>query len=120
MSLSNFFELLLRSRIFSLTADLIFQFFVGEAWGERHSFYFICVLSKKRSSILDPYAGLPRRERAAYLIRPSERLHRWQRVALDRSFPAPLPSHGKPGLPGDSPKRDHPVVGAMVSAKRQA
>ena len=28
-------ELLLKSRIFSLTADLIFQFFVGEAWGER-------------------------------------------------------------------------------------
>ena len=25
----------LKSRIFSLTADLIFQFFVGEAWGER-------------------------------------------------------------------------------------
>ena len=35
MSLSKFFELLLKSRIFSLTADLIFQFFVGEAWGER-------------------------------------------------------------------------------------
>ena len=26
---------MLKSRIFSLTADLIFQFFVGEAWGER-------------------------------------------------------------------------------------
>mgnify|MGYP005692539343 CR=1 FL=1 len=24
-----------KARIFSLTADLIFQFFVGEAWGER-------------------------------------------------------------------------------------
>ena len=34
-SLPKFFELLLKSRIFSLTADLIFQFFVGEAWGER-------------------------------------------------------------------------------------
>ena len=33
--LPKFFELLLKSRIFSLTADLIFQFFVGEAWGER-------------------------------------------------------------------------------------
>ena len=31
---SQFFELL-KSRILSLTADLIFQFFVGEAWGER-------------------------------------------------------------------------------------
>ena len=29
------FRLVLYSRIFSLTADLIFQFFVGEAWGER-------------------------------------------------------------------------------------
>ena len=29
------FRLVLKSRIFSLTADLIFQFFVGEAWGER-------------------------------------------------------------------------------------
>ena len=29
------FRLVLESRIFSLTADLIFQFFVGEAWGER-------------------------------------------------------------------------------------
>ena len=29
------FSVLLNSRIFSLTADLIFQFFVGEAWGER-------------------------------------------------------------------------------------
>ena len=35
VSLSEFFELLLKYRIFSLTADLIFQFFVGEAWGER-------------------------------------------------------------------------------------
>ena len=33
--LPKFFELLLKSRISSLTADLIFQFFVGEAWGER-------------------------------------------------------------------------------------
>ena len=33
--LPKFFELLIKSRIFSLTADLIFQFFVGEAWGER-------------------------------------------------------------------------------------
>ena len=32
---SHFFELLLKSCICSLTADLIFQFFVGEAWGER-------------------------------------------------------------------------------------
>ena len=29
------FRLVLKSRICSLTADLIFQFFVGEAWGER-------------------------------------------------------------------------------------
>ena len=35
VSLSKFFELLLKSRIVSLTADLIVQFFVGEAWGER-------------------------------------------------------------------------------------
>ena len=35
MALSEFFELLLKSCIFSSTADLIFQFFVGEAWGER-------------------------------------------------------------------------------------
>ena len=28
-------ELLLKSRIFSLTAELIFQLFVGEAWGEQ-------------------------------------------------------------------------------------
>ena len=33
--LPKFFRLLLKSRIFSLTAYLIFQFFVGEAWGER-------------------------------------------------------------------------------------
>ena len=35
LSLSKLFELLLKPRIFSSTADLIFQFFVGEAWGER-------------------------------------------------------------------------------------
>ena len=29
------FRLVLKSRICSLTADLIFQFFVVEAWGER-------------------------------------------------------------------------------------
>ena len=35
VALTKFFELMLKSRNFSLTADLIFQFFVGEAWGDR-------------------------------------------------------------------------------------
>ena len=32
-------ELLLKSRIFSLTAELIFPFFVGQAWGERRTIF---------------------------------------------------------------------------------
>ena len=47
------FRLVLKSRICSLTADSIFQFFVGEAWGERRIMFW--TLKGHHSSVFSYY-----------------------------------------------------------------